>query len=84
MRLLKSVLVGAMAAVLAAIAIGAVMIVFSIGAVTKVESYADAGGGVGVEYVSINPAAAYIAGVAAGVAGFDWQWRRTRRPAGDR
>lgn len=84
MHLMKSVLVGVVAAVLAAVAVAAVMIVFSIGAVIEVESYSDAGGGIGAEYVSINPAAAYLAGVVAGVAGFAWQWRRTRRPAGDR
>jgi len=79
MRVVKAVLVGVLAAGVAAIAVGALLLWRSIGVTTQSYSYSDAGGGIGADVVVFNTAAPMLVAMVAGVSGFVWQWKRARR-----
>ena len=86
MRLVKSVVVGLLVAVTASALAITLQMQLSLGAVTsrgpEITSGDDNVGvsfGAQVEAVSINLMPSMIVGLAAGVGGFAWQWKRGRR-----
>lgn len=89
MRLAKSVIVGLLTAVAAGALAMALQLQLSLGAVTSRDPAITSGNdtvdtvgfslGAHVEVVSINLMPALIVGLAAGLGGLAWQWKRGRR-----
>ena len=75
MRLLKSLGVGLVAAVIATIATVAVWVLA--GSVSMWTQVVDGGGGIGGYAINLEIPA--LVGLVTGIAGFVWQWRRRRR-----
>ncbi len=76
MRLLKSVLAGVLAVVIAEVALIACSIIVPL--VTTAFEARKSGGGIGSIGVVLNAGVLLVMAVVAGIAGFLWQWRRSR------
>jgi uncharacterized membrane protein len=75
MRLTKSMIVGIIAGLAAAILVVAGQFAFSVGASSF--SYRDAGGGIEAASLSVLPS--ILVGMLAAVVGVVWQWKRSGR-----
>ena len=74
-RLVKSVVIGVAAGVLASVLVIVAQFALSVGAL-RVSDH-DAGGGIDVAYVNLTPA--MWIGLLTAVAAFVWRWRQYRR-----
>jgi len=76
MRLLKSVLAGVLAVVIAEVALIACFILVPL--VTRTFEARTSGGGIGAIAVVLNAGVLLVMALVAAIAGFLWQWRRSR------